>query len=269
MANVDARDIAGAADQIWAAEQQRRTTPQLTAAWPELDVATAYRIQDGVLDRRLRAGHRAVGIKLGLTSRAKQISMGIDSPTVSWLTDDMELSRDQPVAVQNFIHPRAEPEIAFVTGRDLTGPGMTATQALSAVTSVHGAIEIIDSRYRDFKFRIEDTIADNSSSGGFLLARQWTDPAGLDLIAEAVVLEDNGSIVGTATGADVYGNPAAALAWAVNQLALRQLSLPAGSIVLTGGMTDAIPLSPGHSLAAHFTTLGSITLRIATGGEAA
>ncbi|MGQ4597954.1 fumarylacetoacetate hydrolase family protein [Nocardia sp. R6R-6] len=256
------QNIADAAQQIWAAERQCVTTPQLTAAWPAMDAETAYRIQDAVLEQRLAAGHRMVGIKLGLTSVAKQVSIGIDSPTVAWLTDDMALSLDKPIDIGRFIHPRAEPEIAFVTNRDLAGPGMTASEALSAVGSVHAAVEIIDSRYRDFKFRIEDTIADNSSSGGFLLATPGVDPAGLDLRDEQVVLENNGEVVGTASGADVYGHPAEALAWAVNRLALRQLNVPAGSIVLTGGMTEAIRLSAGDSVTARFATIGTIGLTV-------
>jgi 2-oxo-3-hexenedioate decarboxylase len=259
---MDADAISAAADKLLASEASRTATPQLTISWPEMTIQDAYAIQRETLARRVARGETVIGIKLGLTSRAKQITMGIAQPTVSWLTDAMELPAFQPLRVDSYIHPRAEPEIAFIMGEDLHGR-VSAAQALRAVATVHGAIEVIDSRYADFKFRIEDTIADNSSSGGFLLNPQGISKEGLDLYLEAVLLEERGAIVDSATGAAVYGHPAEALAWAIGQLDTQGLSLSAGSLVLTGGMTDAIPLSPGVPVSARFSHLGTLDLTVA------
>lgn len=253
-------DVTGAAVALLAAEAGARTRPLLTDTWADLDLRTAYAIQDEGLRLRQERGETLIGVKLGLTSRAKQQRMGIDSPAVAWLTDAMVLPTGDPVPRARMIHPRAEPEIAFVLGRPLRGPGITAATALAAVETVYGAIEIIDSRFADFRFTLPDAVADNNSSGVFTTASVARRPDQLDLALEAVLLEVDGQVVDTATGAAVQGHPAEALALAANSLAERGLGLDAGWIVLTGGMTDAVPVAPGSRVAAHFTNLGSVTI---------
>jgi 2-oxo-3-hexenedioate decarboxylase len=230
----------------------------LSVDWPDLDVDTAYAIQDEALRQRRARGETLIGLKLGLTSRAKQQRMGIDSPLLAWLTDAMVLPAGVPVP--SLIHPRAEPELVFVLGRRLAGPGVTAATALAAVDRVYGGMEIIDSRYADYRFTLPDAVADNGSSAYFSLGPVGLPPSSLDLSLEAALLEVNGQIVDTATGAAVQGHPAEALALAANALATRGLALEPGWLVLTGGMTDAVPLLPGSRVAAHFSHLGSITL---------
>jgi 2-oxo-3-hexenedioate decarboxylase len=199
-------------------------------------------------------------VKLGLTSRAKQLRMGISSPLVAWLTDAMVLPAGAPLPRESLIHPRAEPEIVFVMAQRLAGPDMTASRALGAVGQVCSGIEIIDSRYRDFRFTLPDVVADNASSGLFVLGSVGVRPDSLDLVAEACLLEVDGQEVDRATGAAVQGHPAEALALAANVLAERGLAIEPGWIVLTGGMTDAVSVAPGAQIAAHFTHLGSITV---------
>ncbi|MEU5261782.1 fumarylacetoacetate hydrolase family protein [Amycolatopsis sp. NPDC021455] len=230
----------------------------LSADWPDLDVDTAYAIQDEALRQRRARGETLIGVKLGLTSRAKQQRMGIDSPLLAWLTDAMVLPAGVPVP--SLIHPRAEPELVFVLGRRLAGPGVTAATALAAVDRVYGGIEVIDSRYADYRFTLPDAVADNGSSAYFSLGPVGLPPASLDLSLEAALLEVDGQIVDTATGAAVQGHPAEALALAANALGARGLALEPGWLVLTGGMTDAIPLRPGSRVATHFSHLGSLTL---------
>ncbi len=232
----------------------------LTDAWPELDVDTAYAIQDEALRIRQARGETLIGLKLGLTSRAKQQRMGIDSPLLAWLTDAMVLPAGVPVPQDRLIHPRAEPELVFVLGQRLHGPGVTAATALAAVDKVYGGVEIIDSRYTDYRFKLPDAVADNGSSAYFALGPVGRDPEHLDLSLEAALLEVDGQIVDTATGAAVQGHPAEALALAANALATRGLGLEPGWLVLTGGMTDAVDLTPGSRVAAHFSNLGSVTL---------
>ncbi|MEV4057320.1 fumarylacetoacetate hydrolase family protein [Amycolatopsis sp. NPDC049688] len=230
----------------------------LSAEWPDLDLETAYAIQDEALRQRRARGETLVGVKLGLTSRAKQQRMGIDSPLLAWLTDAMVLPAGVPVP--SLIHPRAEPELVFVLGRRLAGPGVTAATALAAVDRVYGGIEVIDSRYEDYRFTLPDAVADNGSSAYFSVGPVGLPPASLDLSLEATLLEVDGQIVDTATGAAVQGHPAEALALAANTLAARGLALEPGWLVLTGGMTDAVPLRRGSRVAAHFSHLGSLTL---------
>ncbi|RSD20296.1 4-oxalocrotonate decarboxylase [Amycolatopsis eburnea] len=230
----------------------------LSAEWPDLDVDTAYAIQDEALRQRRARGETLIGVKLGLTSRAKQQRMGIDSPLLAWLTDAMVLPAGVPVP--SLIHPRAEPELVFVLGKRLAGPGVTAATALAAVDRVYGGIEVIDSRYADYRFTLPDAVADNGSSAYFSVGPVGLPPASLDLSLEAALLEVDGQVVDTATGAAVQGHPAEALALAANALAARGLALEPGWLVLTGGMTDAVPLRSGSRVAAHFSHLGSITL---------
>ncbi|MEA5359123.1 fumarylacetoacetate hydrolase family protein [Amycolatopsis sp., V23-08] len=230
----------------------------LSDDWPDLDVDTAYAIQDEALRQRRARGETLIGVKLGLTSRAKQQRMGIDSPLLAWLTDAMVLPAGVPVP--SLIHPRAEPELVFVLGRRLAGPGVTAATALAAVDRVYGGMEIIDSRFTDYRFTLPDAVADNGSSAHFTLGPVGLPASSLDLSLEAALLEVDGQIVDTATGAAVQGHPAEALALAANALGARGLALEPGWLVLTGGMTDAVPLRPGSRVAAHFSHLGSVTL---------
>src|SRR5216684_5215653 len=153
--------VDSAATALLEAEEARADREPLTAEWPGLDLATGYAVQDETLRRRLARGERLVGVKLGLTSRAKQRRMNIASPLTAWLTDAMVLPAGDPVPQDRLIHPRAEPEIVFVMRDRLTGPGVTAATALAAVAAVCAGIEIIDSRYRDFTFTLPDVVADN------------------------------------------------------------------------------------------------------------
>ncbi|MFR9806511.1 2-keto-4-pentenoate hydratase [Pseudonocardia sp. RS010] len=228
--------------------------------WDGLDLATAYAAQDEALARRVQRGETVTGVKLGLTSRAKQRQMGVDSPSVAWLTDAMALPAGDPVPRARLIHPRAEPEIVFVMKDRLAGPGVTATSALAAVGLVYAGIEIIDSRYSGFKFTLADAVADNNSSGVYVTGPVGLRPEDLDLALEACLLEVDGQVAHSATGASVQGHPAEALAFAANILAERGLAIEAGWTVLTGGMTDAVPVAAGSRVAAHFTHLGSIAL---------
>ena len=242
------------------AEQDVEAQTSIVAEWDELDLRTAYQVQDAALELRKERGEVVVGVKLGVTSKAKQQQVGVDSPSTAWLTDGMVLPAGEPVPQDRMIHPRVEPEIAFVLGSRLEGPGVTATEALAAVKHVVGAIEVIDSRFSGYKFTMMDAIADNNSSGYYVSGPVSVAPEQLDLSLEAVLLEVDGEIVDSATGAAVHGHPAEALAFAANTLGERGLALEPGWVVLTGGMTDAVPVRPGARLAAHFTSLGSISL---------
>lgn len=252
--------------ELLACEDERRDRPPFTDEWPELDLDTGYRIQDRTLAMRLARGEKLIGVKLGLTSRAKQQRMGVHFPFVAWLTDAMVLPVGDPVPQGRLIHPRIEPEIVFVMGARLQGPGVSAAEALAAVDLVYAGAEIIDSRYRDFRFTAGDVAADNASSGAFVTGPVGLRPDQLDLAMEGVLVGVDGSIVYSATGAAVQGHPAEALALAANDLARRGHAIEPGWIVLTGGMTDAVFAPPGVSVSCEFTNLGSVHIN---GGPAA
>ncbi|MFJ5264876.1 2-keto-4-pentenoate hydratase [Streptomyces sp. NPDC088387] len=253
-------NIQRAARELLAREDERRDGPPLTDEWPDLDLATAYAIQDETLALRLGRGETLIGVKLGLTSRAKQRRMNVDAPLTAWLTDAMILPAGERVPRDRLIHPRAEPEIVLVLGRDLAGPGVSAATALCAVDRVLGGIEVIDSRYADFRFTLPDVVADNASSGCFVTGPLARGVDGFDLAAESCVLRVDGTIHDTATGAAVQGHPAEALALAANDLGRRGHTLRGGWVVLTGGMTDAVDMGPGTTVSAGFGALGHVTL---------
>jgi 2-oxo-3-hexenedioate decarboxylase len=158
---------------------------------------------------------------------------------------------------------RGSAEIVFVMDERLMGPGVTAATALAAVRGVHAGFEVIDSRYRDFKFTMPDVVADNASSSRFVVNADGVPPDDLDLITEACLLGIDGEIVDSATGAAVQGHPAEALALAANSLGARGVAIEAGWIVLTGGLTDAVFIKPGQEFSAEFTNLGSLRVAAA------
>ena len=257
-------DVASVADELLRCEDERRDRDPFTDEWPELDLDTGYAVQDLVLEKRLARGETLVGVKLGLTSRAKQQRMGVHVPLVAWLTDAMVLPAGVPVPQDRLIHPRVEPELVFVMAERLQGPGVTAATAMAAVGTVLGGAEVIDSRYRDFRFTAGDVVADNASSGAYVTGPVSLPPTELDLALEAVLVEVDGQVVDSAAGAAVLGHPGEALALAANELSRRGRTIEPGWVVLTGGMTDAVPVPAGTTVAMHFTNLGSVHVR---GGE--
>lgn len=187
--------------------------------------------------------------------------MGVHEPIYGYICSDMLLEQEEPLAVKELIHPRAEPEIAFLLARDLAGPGITAAKALEATEFVAPAMEIIDSRYREFRFTLADVIADNASSGRVVLGRSRASPRSVDLRLVEAALEKNGEVVERGLGADVLGDPAEAVAWLANKLAETGQHLKAGDLVMPGALCNAHPLAADDVLRARFDGLGSVTLR--------
>lgn len=239
------------------AEDARREVDKLTIAYPELDVAAAYEIQRIGFERRLDEGDRLLGYKLGLTSRAKQLAMGVKDPLWGRLRVGLLHDEEVPLDVGALIHPRVEPEIAFLLGDEVDGVTATTASVLAATRGVFPALEILDSRYRDFQFALPDVIADNASAAGVVCGGRLLGVGAVDMQLEGMVLRRDGEVVDTAAGAAVSGHPAAAVAWLARQVGL----LPAGAIVISGGLTAPVALAPGMTVSAEFTHLGSVTLR--------
>jgi len=252
---MDATEIAS---RLIKAEKARAEIPQFTDLDPDIDVETAYAAQWAFVQSKLDAGEQLAGAKLGLTSRAKQEAMGLAEPLYGWVTSGMITDYGEPLDRGSLIHPRAEPEIALLLGRDVTAPA-TVSSVLAATDAVFAAVDILDSRYRDFRFALPDVIADNASGGRVVLGPQPRRPAELvDLRLLGCVLRTGGEVAATAAGAATMGHPAAAVAWLANRLGARGLSLRAGWLVLSGGLTAPVPLEPGTAVAAEFDGLGSI-----------
>lgn len=244
-----------------AAQMERREVTRITDDHPGLDQADAYAIQYVIRRRRLARGHRIAGLKMGLTSRAKMKQMGVEAPLFGFMTEDFALAAGADVPVNQYIHPRVEPEIAFVTRAPLRGPGCHVGAVLAATDFVVAAIEVLDSRYKDFKFDLNSVIADNTSAAGFVIGDRVRPAGDLDLRTLGVVLEKNGEAVGIGAGAAVLGHPAASVAMLANMLAARGEEIPAGMLVLSGGITEAIAVSAGDHVCLRVQELGSVSLR--------
>ena len=221
----------------------------------ELDVADAYAVQALSVARRLGRGEQLIGVKMGLTSRAKMAQVGVDSVIWGRLTDAMLLADGAPVSLAGYVHPRVEPEIAFLIDRPLGGK-VTGMEAMEAVGGVAAAAEVIDSRYEDFKFALPDVIADNSSSSGFVVG-DWHDPsAPIDNLGITLSVDGRSQQVGSS--AAILGNPVRSLVEAARMVDEAGLCLEPGWIVLAGGATAAVPLTAGSSYRVSVESLGRV-----------
>ncbi|MBP2227926.1 2-oxo-3-hexenedioate decarboxylase [Azospirillum agricola] len=232
--------------------------PQFTDGMA-LTVDDAYAVQALSLARRAARGERRVGMKMGLTSRAKMAQVGVDEMIWGRLTDAMQVEEGGTIRRSAYVHPRVEPELAFLLKAPLAGR-VTAAQALAAVEAVAPALEIIDSRYRDFKFALPDVIADNSSSSGFVVG-QWRRPD-LDVGNLGLALLADGQPVQVGSTAAILGHPVRSLVAAARLVAQWGERLEAGWIVLAGGATAAHPLAPGMAVRADMQGLGSVSFQV-------
>jgi len=225
----------------------------------ELSLEQAYEVQRLSIDHRIAAGDRRIGIKMGLTSKAKMAQVGVDQMSWGRLTDGMLIDDAGTLPRGRYIHPRAEPEIAFRLKRPLEGR-VTALEAYAAIESVAGAIEVIDSRYKDFKFRFSDSVADNASSCALVIGA-WHS-ASIDFGNLGISLEVDGDPVEIGSSAAIMGHPIRSLVAAARLMAERGESLQAGDIVLSGSATAAKPLVAGTYVRARFEGLGQATFMV-------
>lgn len=247
---------------LWAAERDAAPIAPLTAQHPDMTVADAYAVQQTLIRRKLAAGAHVVGWKVGLTSAAMQRLLGVEEPDFGHLLDTMQLADGATLQRSALIWPRVEPEIAFVLGADLRGPGVTVADVLAATAALLPALEVVDSRIRDWQIRLADTIADNASSSRFVLGRGRVPPGDVDLRLLGMVFQVDGQVVATAAGAAVLGHPAQAVAWLANTLASFGQSLRAGQVVLPGSLVAAVDVQPGMTVTAEFDRLGPVTLHV-------
>ncbi len=241
-------DVDALAERLDRAQRSAAAVRQLTAT-DQLDVPTAYRIQQRLVHLRTGRGERLVGLKMGLTSQAKMTQMGVDQPIWGHLTDAMDIDDGGTVDPGRFIHPRVEPEVAFL----LDGGG--------APTAVAPALEAIDSRYAGFQFTLPDVIADNTSAAGFVIGAWRPVPVGVDNLG--VLLEVDGRVVQTGSTAAILGDPRRALARGLDQARAAGVRPEPGWVFLAGAATAAAALEPGAHVRAVVEELGSASLRVA------
>ena len=260
---LDQKTIKQLAEHLENCQLQAKDTPKITDDHPDMDWDDAYAIQNTILQRKLARGARVVGLKAGLTSHAKMKQMGVTDPVFGFLVDAYDVPEGGTVQVSELIHPKVEPEIAFVLKHALKGPGCHIGAVLAATDFVLPGIEVIDSRYRDFKFDLKSVVADNTSAARFVIGGQAQRPQQVDLRTVGIVLEKNGEPVALGAGAAVLGHPAAAIAMLANHLGRRGQEIPAGTMILSGGVTEAVSVAAGDNVTLRVQGMGSVSLRFA------
>lgn len=234
---------------------------KITDDYPEMTYEDAYDIQWTARAAKEARGTKIVGMKMGLTSQAKMKQMGVLNPCYGYLADYFSYADSAEIKIDELIHPKVEAEIAFVLKSDLQGPGCTIADVLAATDFVMPAVEVIDSRYKDFKFDLKSVIADNSSSSRYVTGGQARSIKGLDLKTLGVVMEINGEIVQLGAGAAVLGHPATSIAMLANMLSQRGEILKAGTYILSGAITAAISVKKGDNVTVKFQELGTVSFK--------
>jgi 2-keto-4-pentenoate hydratase len=262
-------NVARLADRLWQAEIDRSPISPITDAHPGLGIEDAYAIQSYNIERRVGAGRVIRGRKVGLTSRPMQELLGVSEPDFGVLLDDMFVEDGDEISLATLLQPRVEAEMAFVIGSDLAGPGVTTSNALTAIAGVLPAIEIVDSRIADWRIRLVDTVSDNASSGKLVIGGKLTKVTDFDLRLGGMVMTRNGAVIDTGAGAAALGNPARCVAWLANKLATFGAALHRDDIVLPGALHRMVPVQPGDVFRAEFAYLGAVTARFSNGGGAA
>lgn len=250
--------LAEAADALWDAAKTGNYIQPLRVTYPGLDAADAYAIQRMNTERRLAGGRRVVGCKIGLTARAVQAQLGVDQPDFGVLLDDMSFGDAEPIPMQRLHQPKVEAEIAFVLGRDLDIDNPGHADVIKAVDHVLPAIEIVGSRIAGWDIRFVDTVADNASSGAFVLGGSPRLLREVDLRLCGMVMNRRGEPVSVGAGAACLGNPINAVAWLARTMAALGQPLRAGDLVLSGALGPMVPVAPGDVFETHINSLGSV-----------
>jgi len=249
-----------AADILIAAESERKQAVQLSTTWPTITIEDSYAISSEVVDRKIAAGAKLIGHKVGLTSKAMQRSSQIDEPDYGHLLDSMMIADGAKVPHENYCLPRVEIELAFILGQSLRGPGIGLPEVLRATEYVVPAIEIVDARLRDQR-KIFDTVADNGAAAGIVIGGRPIGPMDVDLRWVGGIMYRNSEIEETGVAAGVLGHPALGVAWLANKLGSHGVALEPGHLVLAGSFTRVVFARKGDTLHADFGSLGGIAIQ--------
>ncbi|WP_426357524.1 2-oxopent-4-enoate hydratase [Pseudocolwellia sp. HL-MZ19] len=249
-------------DQLYKALRTGKQIKPLTEEYPDISIDDAYQISLHLNKLRLADGEKIIGKKIGVTSKAVMNMLKVDQPDFGFLTDKMVFSQGEDVIISDqLIQPKAEGEIAFILKSDLVGPGITAADVLAATDFVMPAIEVVDSRIKDWKIKIQDTVADNASCGVFILGDTAVDPRDIDLTTCGMVVEKNGSIISTGAGAAALNSPVNCVAWLANTLGSYGIALKAGEVIMSGSLVPLEPVVAGDSMVVSVGGMGSVSAR--------
>lgn len=259
---MDQNEIKAYGDELYTALRECRTVLPLTEREPCLGIEDAYHISSRCLERRLADGERVIGKKIGVTSKVVQEMLNVHQPDFGYLTDRMVYAYGDEIPISStMIAPRVEGEIAFILNRDLSGPGVSSAEVLAATECVMPCFEIVDSRIQDWRIKIEDTIADNASSGAFVLGDTARSPRKCDLSTCGMVMEKNGVIIATGAGAAALGSPVNCVVWLANTLGRFGIPLQAGEVILSGALVPLAPVQAGDYVHVDIGGLGSCSVR--------
>lgn len=259
MGNLTKVQVEALAEHLENAELNALEVTKITDDYPDMTFSDAEDIQWEIRRRKEARGTKIVGMKMGLTSWAKMKQMGVEKPCYGFLADYFSVPDGGEIKHDELIHPKIEAELAFVTKKALKGPGVHIADVLAATDFVMPAVEVIDSRYKDFKFDLKSVIADNSSSTRFVTGGRMKPTSELDLKTLGVVMEINGEVVEVGAGAAVLGHPAASVAMLANMLGERGEELPAGSFVMIGAITAAVQVNKGDNFTVRYQDLGTLS----------
>ena len=252
--------IPGLAETLWRARLEAKPCPAPTESFPELTTKDAYRLSRLNFERRLKETRALpVGKKIGLTSLAVQKQLNVDQPDFGYLTSDMAVAHGGVLAPGTLIQGKVEGEAAFILKGRLAGPGVTREQVVKATDCVQACIEVIDSRVKDWKIKIQDTIADNASSAFFVLGPDRRRLADVDLKAAAMTLKINGEMKSTGQGAACLGDPLLAVAWLANKLGEFGETLEPGEVILSGAYGPVVAFNAGDRCEVEISGLGDVS----------
>lgn len=251
------------AEHLAQAETSGQGVSPLTDLDPTITIHEAYQVQLINIQRKVDSGQRIVGKKIGLTSLAMQNLLGVDQPDYGHLLDGMVIENGGEISLNRVLQPKVEAEIAFVLKKDLEGPNVTVMDVIQATDYILPALEIVDSRIADWNIKLQDTIADNASSGLYVLGGKPICIDQVDLAQIGMVLYKNGEVMNTGVGAAALGNPSTCVAWLANKLHEYGIVLKAGEVILSGALSAAINAEPGDYFQARFANLGEVSVRFA------
>lgn len=259
---MDKQLIQQCGDELYTAMLDRTPVRPLTERFSDITIEDAYNISLRMLERRIEAGEKIIGKKIGLTSKAVQNMLGVGQPDFGYLTDKMAFSQGEEMPISDrLMQPKAEGEIAFILKKDLMGPGITAADVLAATDCVLPCFEVVDSRVENWQIKIQDTVADNASCGLFVLGDRAVDPRKVDLATCGMVVEKNGSIISTGAGAAALGSPVNCVTWLANTLGEFGIPLKAGEVILSGSLVPLEPVQAGDFMSVNIGGIGSASVR--------
>ena len=259
---MDKQRIEQLGDELYRALRGCHTLEPLTEREPEITIDDAYHVSLRMVQRRVEGdGEAIIGKKIGVTSKAVQEMLNVHQPDFGFLTDAMEYANGDDIAIAgNLIQPRAEAEIGFRLKRDLSGPGVTEADVLAATDYIMPCFEIVDSRIRDWKIRIQDTVADNASCGVFVLGESRGDPHAFDLPNLKITVWKNGEKLSEGLGSAVQGNPLTAVAWLANTLGKYNIPFKAGEVILSGSLVPLENVRAGDRMYMELEGIGDASV---------